>query len=245
MLSRHAGPLPGDGVALAAMLPDEPRWVETRSLLRSGDAMVVLSADTSSAVVLDPDVPAGYLVGPADAALLHATLADVPEDFELVVQADAIDAARRVLAEWRIAPATSFSPSTAWRPVPATDRVVDAVVVSVPPAAEWVARVPDYDEMRFYAGLAEAIAVRLVDDEVVAVCAAGDVTEAWWDVGIDTIETHRRAGHGTAAFRALATHLASTGHQPVWCAEDENEASTAMAARLGFEPVSRLAIFRP
>ena len=69
-----------------------------------------------------------------------------------------------------------------------------------------------------------------------AVCAAGDVTETLWDVGIDTVPEHRRAGHGTAAFRALAAHMATAGKQPVWCAEDDNVASLAMAARLGFAP---------
>jgi predicted GNAT family acetyltransferase len=118
-------------------------------------------------------------------------------------------------------------------------------VVCAPPDARWLALVPEADEVRFYAALAEAVALRLVDGEVVAVCAAGDVTESLWDVGIDTVEGHRRAGHGTAVFRALAAHMAARGTQPVWCAEDDNEASLAMAARLGFGPVARMALMRP
>jgi hypothetical protein len=33
---------------------------------------------------------------------------------------------------------------------------------------------------------------------------------------------------------------AAAGKQPVWCAEDHDLASMAMAARLGFEPVDRI-----
>ena len=99
--------------------------------------------------------------------------------------------------------------------------------------------------MRRHAALAAAIAVRVVDDEVVAVCAAGDVTETLWDVGIDTVPGHRRRGHAAAAFRALAAHMARAGRQPVWGAQDDNVASLALAARLGFEPVDRLALLSP
>jgi len=76
----------------------------------------------------------------------------------------------------------------------------------------------------------------------VAVCSAGAVTETLWDVGIDTLAGHRRRGHATAAYRALAAHLAETGRDPVWGAEDTNVASLRLADELGFEPVDRLAV---
>lgn len=231
-------------LTLAAQLPDLPCWVETRALLLSGAAIVRRSAASGGAVVLDPALPSGFLVGRPDATLLRDVLGDAPPRFELFVQAAAQDGASAALPEWEVATATVFSPRTPWRaPGDGAARQPD-VVVSDPPEPHWLALVPEADEVRFYAALSEAIALRVVDGAVVAVCAAGDVTQTLWDVGIDTVAGHRRRGHGAAAFRALAAHMAATGRQPVWCAEDDNVASQSMAARLGFAPAGRIAILR-
>jgi RimJ/RimL family protein N-acetyltransferase len=237
--------VPSDARALAAALPDAPSWVETRARLLAGEAIIRRSADADAAVVLDPVLPSGFLVGRADPALLRDVAAAAPRDFELVVQDDAIEDARAALAPgWRLATATLFALVSPWPAARDGDDPPAGVVICAPPAEDWIARVPQDDEMRFYAAQAEAIALRLAGDEVVAVCAAGDVTESLWDVGIDTVEGHRRAGHAAAAFRALAGHMAAAGRQPVWCAEDDNVASLAMAARMGFVPVDRLGLLR-
>ena len=218
-----------------------PRWVETRALLLSGEAIVRRSARADGAVVLDPALPSGFLVGRADAALLRDVMDGVSDDFELLVQTAALDDARAALPGWTAANATIHAPASPWD---GGGGVAPGVVISTPPQQRWVELVPEADEMRRYAAIAEAIALRLVDGNVVAVCAAGDVTESLWDVGIDTLDGHRRQGHATAAFRALAAHMAACGRQPVWGAEDDNVASMAMVARLGFEPVDRLAILK-
>ncbi len=88
---------------------------------------------------------------------------------------------------------------------------------------------------------APAAAVRVVDGVPVAVCAVSDLTEMWWDVRIDTIESARRQGHATAAFLAMAGVMAAQGRQPVWAAYEDYPPSLALAARLGFRPVARLA----
>ena len=66
---------------------------------------------------------------------------------------------------------------------------------------------------------------------------AASITETLWDVGIDTLEGHRRKGHARACYLALASHLAAQGFSPVWGAYEDNEASLAMAESLGFIPV--------
>jgi RimJ/RimL family protein N-acetyltransferase len=231
--------LPTDPRALAAALPDVPRWVETRALLLSGTAVVRHSARGDGAVVLEPALPFGCLVGRADAPLLHDVLDGVGADFELVVQTDALDDARAALPGWTVAPATIHALASPW---PAGSGAAPGVVVSEPPERRWLELVPEAGEIRRYAAEADAIALRLVDGRVVAVCTAGDVTESLWDVGIDTLDGHRRQGHASAAFGALAGHMAARGRQPVWGSEDDNVASMALAARLGFEPVARPAI---
>ncbi len=83
------------------------------------------------------------------------------------------------------------------------------------------------------------------EETVVALCAAGDVTETLWDVGIDTIQSYRRRGHASACFRALAAEMARQGRQPVWCAYEDYPPSLALAAKLGFTPVDRIAVLSP
>ncbi len=86
------------------------------------------------------------------------------------------------------------------------------------------------------------VAVRVVAGVVVAVCAAGDVTETLWDVGIDTLEGHRRKGFAAACFRSLAAYMALRGKQPVWGANEDNVQSLELARKLGFQPVDRVAV---
>ena len=233
-------PLPRQPQALADALPDAPRWVETRALLLSGNAAVEVNDLGDAAVVLDTTLPFGALVGRADPTLLRSVLDGVPADFELIVQLDTLPAAQQALSGWRAAQAVVH---TLVDPYPSGQRAEPGVVVSTPPDLRWLQELPE--DLRLYAGQAEAIAVRVVEGTVVAVCAAGDVTETLWDVGIDTLAAHRRRGYAAACFRALAAAMAQQGKQPVWGAYEDYPPSLNLAAKLGFQPVDRVAVLSP
>jgi len=232
--------LPDDPEAVAAALPDVPRWVETRSLLRSGKGTLMIGGDGDGGVVMDTQLPSGAVIGRADPALLLDVLADVAGDFELIVQMDALTEAQEALPGWIVAQAILHSPA---RPYEGSGRAEPGVVVSEPPQERWLAQLPG--EVRRYATLAYAVAVRVVEGNVVAACQAGDVTETLWDVGIDTLQGHRRRGYATACFQALAAHMASQGRQPVWGAYEDYRPSLRLAAKLGFRPVERVAVMSP
>jgi hypothetical protein len=216
-----------DPLALAAALPDTPRWVETRWLLRSGEGVVSLGDAGDAGVVVGRLRPTAAVVGRPDPALLREVLADVPEDLELIVQLEALDGAREALPDWTVAFATIHSPI---RPFRGGDHPQPGVVVSAPPEQRWLDQLPE--EIRRHAARADDIAVSVEQGTVVAVCEAGVKTETLWDVGIDTLRGHRRRGHASACFRALAAHMADQGRQPVWGAEETNTASI----RFGGEP---------
>lgn len=230
------GELPADRLALAAALPDVPRWVEARSLLLAG-CEVELRLGGGGGVVMETAFPTACLVGRPDAALLEELLGAAPDGFELLVQLDALAETRAALPGWTVAFATIHSPARPWRPGADPE---PGVIVSEPPDADVLAPLPF--EVRRYAEAAQAVAVRAVDGAAVAVCAAGSVTETLWDVGVDTLESHRRGGHAATAFRALAAHMANQGRQPVWMAVQDNAASMRLAAKLGFVPADRLAV---
>jgi len=232
--------LPHAPAALAALLPDVPRWIGTRALLLSGNALLEVSDDGVAGVVMDTTLPSGAVVGHADRVFLQDVLAGVPRDFELVVQIEEVHAAREALPDWAVSQVIVHSPS---RPYPGGNRRRPGVVISAPPDDRWLNGLPE--DIRRYAALAEPIGVRVVDGAVVAVCAASEVTETLWDVGIDTLDAHRRRGHAVACFDALAEWMAGRGRQPVWCAYEDYPPSRSLATKLGFQPVDRIAVLSP
>lgn len=232
--------IPSDPELLAGALPDVPRWVETRSLLLSGAGVLKIASDGGAAVLVDPQFPSGSVIGQADTALLRDVLADVPNDFELIVQMDALDQVREALPCWAVAEVIVHSPA---RPYRSGERSEPGVVVSAPPDEHFLEHLPN--DVRMYAAAAEAVAVRVLGQDVVAVCAASDVTETLWDVGIDTIEGRRRRGYATACFHTLADWMAARGRQPVWAAYENYPPSLKLAEKLGFQPVDRIAVLSP
>jgi RimJ/RimL family protein N-acetyltransferase len=89
------------------------------------------------------------------------------------------------------------------------------------------------------------IASALVNDRPVSFCYSGWETEGHWDVSIDTLETYRQRGFGTAACVCLIRHFARLGKTAVWGSLESNPASIALACKLGFTPIDRLVVAYP
>lgn len=79
-----------------------------------------------------------------------------------------------------------------------------------------------------------------VHPDVDAFAYPASETESLWDVSIDTLESHRRRGYGSAAVVALAAEQARRGKRAVWGAADSNPGSLALARSLGFAEAGRL-----
>jgi GNAT superfamily N-acetyltransferase len=224
---------------LLARLPDEPRWAETRWLLASGEGRG--HADGDDAVVVARRLPLAAVVGRPSPALLRELVDAASADLELIVQAEDHDHVRAALDGWT----TTWARLHRWpggRPLPSPPTDIE-VVVSDPPSRALLAALSD--DARLWARPARALAVHLVDGQPVSLCIALAVTETLWDVGVETDPTHRRRGCATACFAALAHHLAADGLQPMWGAAEDNEASLALAACLGFVPDQRIALLTP
>ena len=221
-----------------AVLPDVPRWLYARSLLLSGAAEVCVSSSADAAVILGPTT--AVLVGRPDADLVRCTVSDLPFVQDLLVQDDAVPVVHGALPGWGARRFVVHSLPRRYLPQSA---VAPGVVVSMPLNAAVLAGLPD--DVRADAADAPAAAVRLLKGVPVAVCAVSDMTEALWDVGIDTVGWARRQGHGRAAFHALAAAMACQGRQPVWAAYEDYPPSLAMAAHLGFQPILRMAELTP
>jgi GNAT superfamily N-acetyltransferase len=250
-----------------ARLPDEPRWVAVRGMLLSGRARVVADPEADPRldgfIITVPDVSLAAVVGAPARALIAATLAGLTGDVNLLAQQEDAAHAAAALPPWvrhtavlhvlpgvmpweaEADPGTRvFGRGNAPRldhvPEPLRRELRDALAgrttarfvggaipqvtappgpVHVPMAAAWAGRLP------------------------VAFCYPVWQTERWWDVSIDTLDTHRRQGYAQRAARALIRHQRAAGRAPVWGALEGNKASRALAARLGFIEAAGLAVF--
>jgi RimJ/RimL family protein N-acetyltransferase len=223
---------------LAAELPDIPRWVEVRSMLRSGHGRVIGAVTTSplSFVVLDSSGTAGVVGRP----LATEIRAAAEQAREVLVAPEEAGWAAAALPEWGLEEATLFVRS---------DQVV------LPVFTENEARHITREELAATSGvpaglreelLVEAAVGHLVASfahgRPVAFCYPSSLTERWWDVSIDTLSDYRRQGHAARAVACAIEHMAQTGRAPVWGAVASNVASARLAQKLGFQATDRLIV---
>lgn len=87
------------------------------------------------------------------------------------------------------------------------------------------------------------VAAALHEERPVAFCYAGSVTEAWWDVSIDTLAPYRRQGYAARCATYMIRRMAEAGKRPVWGSAVSNPPSALLATRLGFVAVDALVVF--
>lgn len=73
------------------------------------------------------------------------------------------------------------------------------------------------------------------EGRAVAICASVRITQVAHEAGVETLPTHRRRGHATAALAAWAREVSAAGALPLYSTSWDNHASRALAARLGFQ----------
>lgn len=210
-------------------------------MLFSGDGRLI-SCPPDGAIVIGRRLRIGAVVGRGFGDSLPDAMAQAPAGTDVIVQEDGLEEAMRALPDWKLSMATIHVPAAGaakWQPQPD----VHAAAPPEPALLVELAELPA--EVMPWAAHAVAVSVRRVDGRVVSVCQAVAVTEGLWDVGIDTIEGHRREGHAAACFETLAAHMAQRGQPPSWGAGDDNEASLGLARKLGFEPVGRMGMLLP
>ncbi len=79
----------------------------------------------------------------------------------------------------------------------------------------------------------------VVDGRLVGLAHVSAITERHANIGVSTLEPWRGRGFATAAASIVARVVSETGRTPVWSAGEGNTASLRVAAKVGFEEVSR------
>jgi GNAT superfamily N-acetyltransferase len=228
---------------LAAALPDAPRWVAPRGLMREHRCDVLFGPEGrrgAGYLVLEPGEPEAFAVH-RPVASLAAKLAEVGQPVEQVLATiEGSEPWRALLPGWRELPVVVHvhpSPESLPRPQHPTRLLTLAdldVLDSLPEALA-------HELQRALSKGPVAGAVHA--DRPVAFGYAPYRTESWFDLSIDTLPEHRRAGYATAAAAHLIHHMLAQGKRPVWGAFDADVASMAMAKKYGFRAVDRMMMF--
>jgi GNAT superfamily N-acetyltransferase len=225
--------------ALAALLPDLPRLVETRAMLLSGACEVIGDAGGGDYVVCSAEAGVAAVVGHPPAEALRAVAARGGVLDVLCPEAVAGHVAG-ALRGWRAQPAVihTLTGTPARRGAPRGD-----VRVVRPDDEVSVAHLPADLRDEFARALRHPpLVAAFVDGRPVSFAYVPWQTETLCDLSIDTAPGYRRRGLAAAVAARLVDEVRRLGKQPVWGALVDNQASLALARRLGFEPVDRLAV---
>lgn len=228
---------------LAAALPDIPRWLETRSLLLSGEGEVLgLDESAGAYVVRDPASQLISVVGRPDLGALREALFRSGDHATLLCQQGEEPYVASLVPGWQVSPATLHLLAD-----DARVRAIDTSAVRFLTLADVAAaEMPDSlrQELRS-AILWSEMTATVIEGKPVSFCYVASVTEGLWDISIDTLEEHRRRGYASKAVARMIDHMYERRKRPVWGAEDSNAASLAAARGLGFRPVDKLMVLRP
>jgi hypothetical protein len=227
---------------IAELLPDLPRWVETRSILLAGRGEVLgLTLDPLACAVADPAFGIAIVVGRPPCEAIGEALALAGTRPSIMAPPEG--------REWVAAALPELSPERALLHVmgskPSLPRLEPGDVrgLRVEEIEELDLPGELREELREAAARGAGIAAALAEGLPVSFCYAGSVTESLWDISIDTLEPWRRSGYAARAVAFEVARLATLGKYPVWGALESNAASRGLAQTLGFVPADEIWVF--
>ena len=229
---------------LAALLPDVPRFLETRGMLLEGcDLLGLEEGPDGPNFVARGLYPEGELVSvigrPAAGAIGEAVSRNENSGAVIAMPENAALVAR-TLPDWQMRPAVLH--------LLGEGGLVDASEheVRLLSGSEELRLLPSGLRAGLRAELEGALrrgtplAATFVDGVPVSFCYVASETEELWDVSIDTLDAYRRRGYAAGCAAFMVRHIReTTGKAPVWGALETNAASMKLAAKLGFVPVDR------
>jgi hypothetical protein len=231
-------------IDLAAALPDEPPWLETRAMLASGHATITGGETVESGFVVrvaHGAVSAVAVVGQPPPESIAEAVAGTTELTPVLTQpADALHVGQALQrqGDWTRERAILHLRDTA---VSLRAPLADVRLLSRSDSLEHLPAGLRH-EMTHAQTFAPVAAV-FVRNQPVSFCYPVWATERLWDVSIDTLEAHRGRSLGAAAVTFMMDAMRRSGREPVWGALESNQASLRLGAKLGFKPMGEIAVF--
>ncbi len=231
------------GVQILKQIPDIPKWIYVRWMILSGQGRIYRDddSDLSSLIVQHPTNLLTCVLGKPEPQLIYETISAEDDHIRVIAFEENVDYVKRVLAGWEQSIAYLHMLSNEYKCEPVTDHSIrflekDELAQST--------RIPVGLQSELNeAMLRTPVAAYFVNAQPVTFCYAAAETESWWDVSVDTLEEYRGKGYAGYTVKYLIEYMRSKGKNPVYGAEETNEASTKLARKLGFKPVDKLYLF--
>jgi RimJ/RimL family protein N-acetyltransferase len=229
--------------SIAERLPDLPRWVEARALLlwEPCEIFGFKEEPELSLVMREPDGQAVFVIGTPAVSAVQAAIQKNGRG-EVIAPHEQANWLAEALPTWtqkRILVHTLRDPDLLPQDSGGLVNFLDPARLNQLPIDDELKReIEDRAEESL-------IAATFVDQQPVAFCYAGTITESLWDIAIDTLPEHRRKGYAALCVAHMIRYMLAQGKQPVWQSEEDNPASWRLAQKLGFVPVDELALFVP
>jgi GNAT superfamily N-acetyltransferase len=236
---------------LAALLPDIPRFLETRGMLLEGccELLGAEEGDDGPSFVargLYPEERLVSVVGrPADEWVAEAVARNEDSGAVIAMPENAASVAR-TLPGWqmRLAVLHLLGEGGLARAPEGEVRLLSGTegLHVLPPGLRAGLRAELEGALR----RSTPLAATFVEGVPVSFCYVASETEGLWDVSIDTLDGYRRRGYAARCAAFMVRHMReTTGKEPVWGALETNAASMNLAASLGFVPVDRYFVLEP
>jgi len=234
---------------LLADLPDVPRWLETRGMLRSPHVAVTGGDDGFVVRLVHGAIAAVSIVGRPPAEAIAAALDGITAMTPILAQSDDADHVQRSLAD-----VTASRGGRAWTrerfilhrlatslALPELDPAVSIRFLTRDDSLDHLS--PEVRHEMTHAREMAPVATAFVGGMPASFCYPAWTTESLWDVSIDTAPGHQRRGLAAHVSRFMIEHMRREGREPIWAALESNAASLGLAARLGFTPVDENVAF--
>ncbi len=218
--------------------PDEPKWIDVRSMLENGGARYGGGRDF---VVCDrPPSRTLAVVGRPPESLVMRGIGATADRFEVLGQEENVNYVRELFPDRTPEALEMYALVEEPAPPPRRSPKVRLLAGTDP-----LDHLPASLEREMIWARAQFRVWSVFDGRrPVSFAYAHRSTRTYADTSIDTVAEYRRRGYARAACLHLFADVRERGLWPTWGAYASNDASRALAAKLGFQPAGRIYGFK-
>jgi GNAT superfamily N-acetyltransferase len=228
---------------LLSALPDQPKWVELRAMLLSGQCEVygLEDAERLSFVARNAEMEMVAVCGRPAPDVIRRVITLFPSPETVLCPTEDRSHVAESLPEWRSELATIYRLANVGRLPDVPSGAVRLLSIF---EIETMCHAPaELKEELIDAATYSPVAATLLGKLPVSFCYAGSRTESLWDISIDTLAEYRNRGYAALCVSYLIEYFRRRGLAPVWGALESNIPSMRLAEKLGFMPVGQIAVF--